>query len=190
MKRIVTATLLSLAIAQPSLAQETIQITPTVIKHSAPEDKVYPLAADIISRNDKVEAEMRGQFATLSITLVSKFDTVIELNWVSSELGYKGKEQKKHLLMAHVPQTFNFVAYAKHDGDIRILDEEGTNVLSIPYLVKDRKKIRQSVSFNAGNNNNSSINYRRTYNNGLSFNGSISKSENNTNLRIGVNYTW
>ena len=168
------------------------------------EEEQLELAKDLILKQKRIIQEIPNtdNYTTFTLDFLSRFDTRILIEWSDDNIDYRGKSGQRYRLNKNSSRGFTFIAFAETKGTIRILNDAGELIMTIPYVVKAEKKGRHNVGFNASTkigdlNPRLRVNYShsRTNKDGgrwsfrTSASGTLDDIEN-INLNLGVNYSW
>lgn len=204
-KKLILVALLTLA-PLPVFAQNRIAEISVVRSENKPDTEDLPLAKDIRLRQRRVfqELDRRDTYTFFSIELLSSFKTRIKIKYTDENITLRHEKEDTILLPENKSRNITFYAFNPTKGYLIITDEEDNPIMEIPYIVKERSNVNQSVGFSTSastGNFDPSVTVR--YHRGVradysdqaswSFNTSVSTSLDdldNIRFQLGVNYSW
>ncbi len=149
LRQLMLAALLTLT-PLPVLSQHVINAEDVVIGKSKDllADKEYPLATELILKQKRVfqQISKRSNYHKFTIEILSRYDTRIKIKWQDDKLVLQGGFKSEMILQANKGRPIVFVAFGPTAGTITVTDEQGKTIKEIPYQVKERSTVRQTIN--------------------------------------------
>jgi len=155
MLKILLSILTTFVLISPSIARnltvEAIPIKESGYVPTRTEQKLDTVLAtsDNVVVNDANQLlssriKTKNSVGVVNLPLVSKVDTKVKVQFEDPNLAIR-VVREYHTLRAGRPYTLQFAAFQATSGTLKVLNENNEVILTVPYQVLNRKKLKQGV---------------------------------------------